>query len=80
MNWGMLPFTFSGDGPATFAVGQYVYVPKIREALKSGAASLEALILDGDKTTPITLALPEFTAEEREILLAGCLINYYRGI
>ena len=80
MNWGMLPFTYPGDGPATFAVGQYVYVPKIREALKAGVSSVEAMILDGAKTTPVVLTLPEFTAEERDILLAGCLINYYRGL
>ena len=77
MNWGMLPFTFSGDGPATFAVGQYVYVPHIREALQNGLTSIDALIISGADTTPVTLNLPEFTAEERDILLAGCLINYY---
>ena len=38
---------------------------------------MEAVLIDGDKTVPIALALPEFTAEERDILLAGCLINYY---
>ncbi|MBE6935758.1 MAG: hydratase [Ruminococcaceae bacterium] len=78
MNWGMLPFTFAGDGPATFTVGQYVYVPGIREALKNGLTEVEALILNGDKTSPVKLSLPAFTEEERDILLAGCLINYYR--
>lgn len=77
MNWGMLPFTFSGDGPETFAIGQYVYVPHIREALRQGNQTVDALILKEDSVVPISLTLPEFTAEERDILLAGCLINYY---
>jgi len=34
------------------------------------------LIKDG-KTSEITLKLPALTREERDIILAGCLINYY---
>ena len=79
MNWGMLPFTFDGDGPSVFSVGQYVYVPGIRKALQHGDTAVEAWLLNGEEKTSIRLTLPEFTAEERDILLAGCLINYYRS-
>ena len=36
----------------------------------------ESLLQDG-KETPLTLKLPGLTREERDIILAGCLINYY---
>ena len=32
-----------------------------------------------DKLVPFTLRLGELTDDEREIILDGCLINYYRN-
>ena len=80
MNWGMLPFTFDGDGPATFSVGQYVFVPGIRDALTAGKTRVKAWIIQEEQKTEISLSLPAFTEEERDILLTGCLINYYRSV
>jgi len=33
----------------------------------------------GEELTPFTLTLGELTDDEREIILKGCLINYYRN-
>ena len=77
MNWGMLPFTFDGDN-SIFAVDDYVYVPGIRKAVEDGAGEIPARVLGKDgKDLPITLKLHALTQEEKEILLSGCLINYY---
>ena len=77
INWGMLPFTFDGD-KWIFKVGSYVYVPEIRKALCEGLRDITAYLLDGEGSREeITLHLHELTEEEKDILLSGCLINYY---
>ena len=77
MNWGMLPFTFDGDN-SIFEVGEYVYVPGIRAAVSEGKQEVPAYVLsETGLRQEITLKLHELTEEEREILLSGCLINYY---
>jgi len=77
INWGMLPFTFDGD-KSIFEVGEYVYVPGIREAVSCGARDIPAYVLtDAGVRAEIVLHLHELTDEEKEILLSGCLINYY---
>ncbi|MCL2160183.1 MAG: hydratase, partial [Oscillospiraceae bacterium] len=76
INWGMIPFIYSGaDLP--FSLGDYIFVPNIKEAIKSGATSLKAYVANGDLGSPpaeIELIVPELTEDERDIILAGCLI------
>ncbi len=74
INWGMLPFVTEADVP----VGGYVYVPDIARAVRQGWGEIPAWALDDKGARQISLSLGETTAEEREILLAGCLMNYYR--
>ena len=77
VNWGMLPFI--GDALADWNVqpGDRLWIPGVRAALRGGAEELPATLIQGEKETPVTLRLPGMTAEERDIVLAGCLINYY---
>ena len=35
--------------------------------------------MQGEKRTNLTLWLKNLSREERDIILAGCLINYYAG-
>ncbi|MBE6636739.1 MAG: hydratase [Ruminococcaceae bacterium] len=78
INWGMIPFTVSEE-PA-FAVGDYLLVRGIREALLRRDETIEAQCLTPDGTVmALTLTLPVLTDDERQIILDGCLINYYRG-
>ncbi|MCL2351913.1 MAG: hydratase [Firmicutes bacterium] len=78
INWGVLPFTY--DGEHKFALGEGLFIPGIREILKSGLSEVKGTVLDSDsaKGTEITLGLGELTPDERQILLDGCLINHYR--
>jgi len=78
INWGMLPFLLPGD--ADFKCGDFIYVPGIKQAIQNRAAKIPAYVMDIEKgiTKPITLEMAPLTDDEVEILLAGCLINYYR--
>ena len=77
INWGMLPFLID-EGELPFKNGDYLFVPHITEAVKNGAKEVEAYVAEGNALKPFTLKLGEMTAEEREIILKGCLINYNR--
>ena len=77
INWGMLPFTFDCDENALpFDNGDFIFVPGIKEAVRSGAGTVKAYV--GNDMKEITLELPSLTADEKTIILSGCLINYYR--
>ena len=76
INWGMLPFIVDkGDLP--FKNGDYLFVPDVRQAVIDKASELKAYVV-GDTMKEFTLKLGELTDDEREIILKGCLINYYR--
>ena len=77
INWGMLPFQMKEE--PEFEVGDYIYVPGIRSQLKEGnLEEIKAYVLkDGAKE--ISLYITPMTAEERQIVEAGSLINYNRS-
>ncbi len=79
INWGMLPFLLDGEGKELpFANGDYVFIPGIRRAVKERSSVLKAYVVGGS-VREFTLRLGELTEDEREIILKGCLINYYRS-
>ena len=49
----------------------------MRALLEGDGEELSAVLLRGDERIPVALSLPGLTREERDIILAGCLINYY---
>ena len=77
VNWGMLPFIL--DDAASFAMqpGDRIFLPGIRQVLASGLEEAPATLLQKGERRQITLRLPALTKDEREIILAGCLINHY---
>ena len=77
INWGMLPFLIP-EGDLPFANGDYLFIPDIRKAVEEKWDSITAYKV-GEELTPFTLTLGELTDDEREIILKGCLINYYRN-
>lgn len=77
INWGMLPFLIP-EGDLPFANGDYLFIPDVRKAVKEKWDSITAYKV-GEELTPFTLTLGELTDDEREIILKGCLINYYRN-
>ena len=77
INWGMLPFLIP-EGDLPFANGDYLFIPDVRKAVEEKWDSITAYKVR-EKLTPFTLTLGELTDDEREIILKGCLINYYRN-
>jgi len=78
INWGMLPFLID-EGELPFENMDYLFVPGIRKAIIDKAADVPAYVVKGDKLVEFTLHLAALTDDEREIILKGCLINYYAG-
>ena len=79
INWGMLPFITEEDHESlSFKNGDYIFVPDVRKAVEEKVDTIKAFVV-GDALKEITLKLGDLTDNEREIILKGCLINYYRG-
>ena len=78
INWGMLPLIVEkGDIPVE--KGDYVFLPDVRTALAKEKLAFTGYIVRGKELIPLELTMGNMTDTEREILLKGCLINYYRG-
>ncbi len=80
INWGMLPFTLDAETEFDCEVGDMLYIPNIRKAVEDGADGVDATIIPADKSKEcksIHLNMFGLTAEDREILLRGCLMNWY---
>ena len=78
INWGMIPFVID-QGELPFHNLDYLFVPKIREAIADGKTEFEAYVVKDGALKPFTLRMGELTPDEKDIILKGCLINYYRG-
>ena len=76
MNWGMVPFQMK-DEPE-FGVGDYIYVPDVKKALDGDMKDIKAYVI-GDQVKEISLYISDMTPIEKEIVKAGCLINYNRN-
>ena len=75
INWGMIPFRFAGG--ADFEIGEIIYVKDPAVALDTGKA--KAIVINGNNTREIELTIDPLTDAEKEIIKAGCLINYNRA-
>ena len=73
----MLPFILPDVASSHIQPGDRVYIPGIRALLEGDGEEIAAVLYQGEMETPLTLRLPGLTCEEREIILAGCLINFY---
>ena len=77
INWGMLPFLID-EGTLPFSKGDFLFIPEIRKAVEEKRTEIPAYV-NGEKDREVILKLGGLTDNEREIILKGCLINYYRG-
>ena len=78
INWGILPFTLDEGTPFDYAPGDCVFVPHIREAVEQGLENIPAQVLCEDGSChDLTLHIRGLTEDEKEIILDGCLMNYY---
>ena len=79
INWGMLPFIISEEHTAlSFKNDDYIFVPNVKQAVEEKWDVIKAYVV-GDGLKEIELKLGDLTDNEREIILKGCLINYYKG-
>ena len=78
INWGILPFTLDQGTDFPYENGDCVFVPGIREAIASGREDIPAKVIrkNGD-VADLLLHVRGLTADEKEIILDGCLMNYY---
>ena len=76
INWGMLPFIID-KGELPFENGDYIFIPEIQDAIKNKVSTIKAFVVNKDMKE-FELKLDELTDDERQIILDGCLINYYR--
>ena len=75
----LLPFITEEDHEKlSFQNGDYIFVPDIRRAIAEKAADIKAYVV-GNELKEVHFKLGDMTDAEREIILKGCLINYYRG-
>ena len=74
INWGMIPFLSGEDVEA----GDIIIVPDVRAGIEAGEREFAAKLVRGESCRDITLALDPLTADEKQIILCGSLINYYK--
>ena len=79
INWGIVPFTIAPETAFDYEPGDFVFVPGIRKAILSGAEEIDAQVITKSGVKPIHLYFQNLTADEREILADGCLMNYYKN-
>ena len=78
INWGILPFTLDRDTAFDYQPGDCVFVPGIRKAIEEGREDIPAQVICADGNVhDLLLHVRGLTADEKEILLDGCLMNYY---
>ncbi len=77
INWGMLPFLIEGENP--FENGDFIFIPNVVEGIKNKNSEFVAYVVKNDNLKEFKLKMGELTDDEREIILAGCLINYNKN-
>ncbi|MBQ4091362.1 MAG: hydratase, partial [Clostridia bacterium] len=79
INWGIMPFTIAPDSKFDYEPGDCIFVDGIRQALTDGKEEFYAKVVRrSGEVENITLYIKGLTDEEKQILLAGCLMNYYK--
>ena len=78
INWGMIPFIFEPE-KLPFANLDYIFVPGIRDAVKEKQPKVTAYAVKDNALESFELEIKPLTDDERQIILDGCLINYYKN-
>ena len=75
INWGMIPFIID---ETPFENGDYIYIPDVKKAVADGASQMKAYVVKDNAVKEFEIKLGALTDDEKQIILDGCLINYYR--
>ena len=76
INWGMIPFIFEEE-ELPFHNLDFIFIPGIRTAIINKATKVKAYVVR-DTLEEFELQVKEMTDDERQIILDGCLINFYK--
>jgi len=74
INWGILPLLITDE--TAFSNGDYIFFPGIKSAVQDKKETISGHVL-GETVKEIKTSLGGLTDAERQILIDGCLINYY---
>lgn len=77
INWGMLPFLFENDH-LPFENGDYIFIKDIKNTIINKEDIVKAYVVNKDMKE-FELKTGSLTDDERDIIVKGCLINYYRA-
>ena len=78
INWGMLPFTVDDFDGLALENGDRIYIKGIRKAVENAETDIKAALYRKNGTKEdILLHLTDLSEDERKIILAGSLINFY---
>ena len=77
INWGIVPFTTAAADGFSYEPGDWVFIQGLRAGILAGREEFDAVALGKNGPSPLKLTCRGLSAEEREILADGCLINYY---
>ena len=77
INWGLVPFTYDQAEVFDYEHGDFIFVPDIRAGILAGKEEFDALVFSGGDSISIKLYCLGLGTVERQILVDGCLINYY---
>ncbi|MDE6275609.1 MAG: hydratase [Clostridia bacterium] len=75
INWGMLPFL----SQEKYQDDDIIVVYDVKNTIEKGGCEFNAKIVRGDKVIDTVLTVDALTADERDIISKGCLINYYKA-
>ena len=77
INWGMLPLTIAPETPFDYTPGDRIFLPEIRKSVEMGDEKVTGYVIRDGAVSEIEFLLPGFAKEERDIVMAGCLMNWY---
>lgn len=77
INWGMLPFLYD-DEKLPFTNGDYILIKDIKKAIADKEDVIKAYVVNKGMKE-FELSLGNLTDDERDIIIKGCLINYYKS-
>ena len=77
INWGMLPLTTGEE--FDLEPGDWLWLPNVRSRIAAGDDDLPAKLIGKNGVTERVLHLNGLTEDERQILLDGCLMNFYKA-
>lgn len=74
INWGMLPFISNDE----FKLNDIVIINNVKSKIENNDLEFDATIVRDGKSIKAKLNIDALTADERDIIIKGCLINYYK--